>query len=85
VILEFEPVNYRGHPGVVTEMNLFLLIEQIDPTIIKSNKNKKHLEAENKTALGEVKGLDKKGKNGGQDLTNLTTAVAGLRSKVNKP
>ncbi len=85
VVLEFERVDYQGHPGVVTEMNLFLLIERLDPTIIKSNDEKiKCLEAENKTALSEVKRLDKKCKNLGRDLTNLTTAVAGLRSKVSK-
>jgi hypothetical protein len=56
VVLEFERVDYRGHPVVVMEMNLFLLIEWIDTTIICSNKEKiKHLEAENKTDLGEVK------------------------------
>jgi hypothetical protein len=43
-------VDYQGHPGVITEMNIFLLIKQIDPTIIRSHEEKiKCLEAENKT------------------------------------
>jgi hypothetical protein len=85
VLLEFERGDYPGHPGVMMEMNLFLLIERIDPTIICSNKEKiKCLEAENKTLLGEVKCFDEKCKNLVRDLTNLTSAVAGLHSKVNK-
>lgn len=85
VVQEFEKVDYRGHPGVVTEMNLFLLIERIDPTIIISNEEKiKRLETENKAANSEVKRLDEKCKKLDRDFANLNTAVVALRAKVNK-
>jgi hypothetical protein len=66
-------------------MNLFLLIEWFDPTIIISNEEKiKRLEAENKTALAEVKRLDEKCKTLGRDSANVNTAVMALCTKVNK-
>jgi hypothetical protein len=85
VVWEFEKVEYRGHPGVVTEMNLFLLIERIDPTVIISNEEKiKRLEGENKAAAAEIRRLDERCKKNDRDYTNLNTAVAGLRNKVIK-
>jgi hypothetical protein len=86
VVAEFEKVDYRGHPGVVTEMNLFLLIERIDPTIILQNEEKiKALVAENKSVSSELKRVSESCAATKRDFTNLTTAVAALRTKVNKP
>jgi hypothetical protein len=86
VVSEFKKVDYHGHPGVVTEMNLFLLIEQIDPTIILNNEEKiKKLEAENKTSQSELKRCTETCIKTSRDFTNLNTAVTALRAKVNKP
>jgi hypothetical protein len=86
VVTEFETVDYRGHPGVVTEMNLFLLIERIDPTIIVQNETKiKQLESENKAVTSELKRVTETCAGLKRDFTNLNTAVAALRTKVNKP
>jgi hypothetical protein len=66
-------------------MNLFLLIERIDPTVIISNEEKiKRLEGENKAAAAEIRRLDERCKKNDRDYTNLNTAVAGLRNKVIK-
>jgi hypothetical protein len=85
VVSEFEKVDYGGHPGVVTKMNLFLLlIERIDPTIILLNEEKiKKLELENKAAQSELKGDTEVCSKMSRDFTNLNTAVTALRTKVN--
>jgi hypothetical protein len=86
IVTEFERVDYRGHPGVVTEMNLFLLMERVDPALLTCNDKKiKRLEVEGKQANAELKRLDEKNKKLERDFANLTTAVATLRTKVNKP
>jgi archaellum component FlaC len=86
IMLEFERVNYRGHHGVVTEMNLFLLMERVDPELLTCNDEKiKRLKGESKNATAKVKRLDEKYKKLERDYTNLNTAVATLRTKVNKP
>jgi hypothetical protein len=83
-VSEFEQVDYRGHPGVVTEMNLFLLIERIDPTVILQNEEKiKKLESENKAAQSELKRVTETCSKMSRDFTNLNTAVTALRTKVN--
>jgi predicted RNase H-like nuclease (RuvC/YqgF family) len=67
-------------------MNLFLLMERVDPTPLTANKDKiKRLKSKGKAASAEVKRLDEKCKKLERDFTNLNTAVAGLRTKVNKP
>jgi hypothetical protein len=49
IVTKFERVDYRGHPGVVTEMNLFLLMERVDPALLACNDDKiKWLEGESK-------------------------------------
>jgi hypothetical protein len=86
IVLEFERADYRGHPGVIKEMNLFLLMERVDPALILANDEKiKRLEGEGKAASAEFKRLDEKYKKLDRDFANLTTAVATLRTKVNKP
>jgi peptidoglycan hydrolase CwlO-like protein len=65
-------------------MNLFLLMERVDPTLLTANEDKiKHLESKGKAARAEVKWLDKKCKKLERDFTNLNTAVARLLTKVN--
>jgi hypothetical protein len=84
VVSEFDKVDYRGHPVVVTELNLFLLIERIDPTIILQNEeNIKKLESENKAAQSELKRVTETCSKMSRDFTNLNTAVTALRTKVN--
>jgi hypothetical protein len=86
VVTKFETVDYRGHPGVVTEINLFLLIERIDPTIILLNKAKiKQHKSEKKALTSELKWVTKTCATLKRDFTNLNTAIASLRTKVNKP
>jgi hypothetical protein len=86
VVAKFEAVDYQGHPGNVTEMNLFLLIEQIDPTIIVQNDSKiKQLESENKAITSELKWVTETCAGLKRDFTNLNTAFATLQTKVNKP
>jgi hypothetical protein len=86
IVLEFERMDYRGHPDVMTKINLFLLMERVDPQLIICNDEKiKRLQSEGKTASAETKRLDEKCKKLERDFTNLTTAVAALRTKVNIP
>jgi hypothetical protein len=85
IVFEFEKVDYRGHP-VVTEMNLLLLMERVDPGIPIANEERiKRLENDAKSASTEAKRMDEKIKKLERDLTNLTTAVGTLRTKCNKP
>jgi hypothetical protein len=86
IVRSFEDVDYRGHPGVVTTMNLFLLMERVDPTLLTANEDKiKRLKSEGKAANAEVKRLDERYKKLERDFTNLSIAVSGLQTKANKP
>jgi hypothetical protein len=81
---EIDKDDYRGHPGVVTEMNLFLLIERIDPTIILQNEeNIKKLKSENKAAQSELKHITETCSKMSRDFTNLNAAVTALPTKIN--
>jgi hypothetical protein len=83
MVFEFEKVNYRGHPGVVTEMNFFLLMERVDPAVMAHNEEQiKKLESESKALSADNKRLNDKYSKVERDLTNLTSAVSILRGKI---
>jgi hypothetical protein len=66
-------------------MNLFLLMERVDPSLMAKNEERiKRLENKVKAATSDDKKLTDKCTKLERDLTNLTTAVGTLRGKISK-